>query len=164
MSFIRWSFIASFLIGIMVGAASLNLVIGSHLDRAQLEIERLSIQLVEKSEQITVLEATLAQHEELAITKIEVNVTFKDEKKVDDLNILEIEKIIKDLLKTIRGREVSTLDPVLIVNIVDGRSIQTSNSEFTVKVKSLLVSEKLIMHVVAEEKAKPVNKNKNGQE
>jgi hypothetical protein len=152
--------IASFIIGVLMGAAALNLVSGTHLEKAQLEIERLNAQLAEQSEQITALEETIAQHEHLAVTEIEVHVSFKDPKQDDELHTLGIERTIKELLKTVRGREVSTLDPVLILNIVDGRSIAISNVEFTVTVKSLLVSDKLILHVEAVEKTQPVNNKK----
>jgi hypothetical protein len=157
MKFIPWRILASFIIGILVGATALNLVSGTHLDKAQLEIERLNAQMAEQAEQIKALEETIAEQENVAVTEIEVNVSFKDPKHNDELNTLQIEKTIKELLKTVRGREVSTLDPMLVFNIVNGRSVAVSSIEFTVTVKSLLVSEKLIMHVEAVEKTKPVN-------
>lgn len=167
MSFLRWSTLASFIIGLMAGAAALNLVSGLHLDRAELEIQQLSAQLAEKSEQIKALEEAVAQHEaseKLGITEIEVHVSFKDPKLNDELNSLEIGKTIKNLLKTLRGREVSTVDPILLFNIVDGRLIQVSDTEFIVTVKSVLVSKKLILHVEAAEKVKTVNTHQPVQE
>jgi len=156
MKFIPWSIIASFIVGLMVGAAGLNLISGTHLENAQLEIERLNAQLIEKSEQISALEETIAQHEKWAVTEIEVHVSFKSPKHNDELNTLEIEKTVKELLKNIRGREVCTLDPTLVFNIVNGRSIEVSGVEFIVSVESILVAEKLEMYVEAAEKQKPV--------
>lgn len=157
MSFIRYSAIASFIVGMLTGAAVINLICGTHVDNAELEIERLNALLAEQNEQIAALEATIAQQEKLAVTEIDVQVSFPDKKEADELSTLEIEKTVKELLKNIRGREVSTLDPLLIVNIVDGRPIQVSNAEFVITVKSLLVSEKLIINVEAEEKLKQVS-------
>jgi|LFRM01.2.fsa_nt_gb hypothetical protein len=157
MSFIRYSVIASFIFGLLAGAAIINLVCGTHLDNAELEIERLNALLAEQTEQIAALERTIAQQEEFTVTEIEVHVLFKDEKENDELSSLEIEKRVKELLKNIRGREVSTLDPILIVNIVDGRPIQVSNTEYILTVKSLLISEKLVMHVEAAEKVEQVS-------
>ena len=149
MRFIPWRVMASFVIGLLVGGAALNLVSGTHLDNAQLEIERLNAQLTEKSEQISALEEAIAQHEKWAVTEIEVQVSFKNPKENDELHTLEIEKTVKELLKNIRGRQVSTLDPTLVFNIVNGRTIEVSNLEYTIAVKSVLISEKLIMHVEA---------------
>lgn len=163
MSFIRYSVIASFIVGILAGAAVINIVCGKHIDHAELEIERLHSQLEEQSEQIATLEETLAEQEEFAVTEIEVHVTFKDKKQNDELNTLGIQKSVKDLLKTVRGREVSTLDPMLIFNIVDGRSLQVADTEFIVTVKSVLVWEKLVMYVEAAERATPVNTVDSGQ-
>lgn len=154
MKFIPWRIIASFIVGLMVGAAGLNLVSGTHLDNAQLEIERLNAQLAEKSEQISALEETIAQQEKWAVTEIEVHVSFEDPKENDELNTLEIEKTIKELLKNVRGRQVSTLDPALVFNIVNGRTIEVSNIEFTVTVKSVLISEKMVLNVEAAVKNK----------
>lgn len=158
MSFIRWSVIAGFIIGILAGAAGLNMVTGTHMDRAELEIERLNAELAESYEQISALEKTLAQHKKAAVTEIEVHVAFKDGNQRDELTTLGITKTVRELLTNIRGREVSTLDPQLIVNIVDGREIEISNREFVLTVRSLLVSEKLIMDVEAKEKISPANK------
>ena len=157
MRFIPWRVLAAFVLGLAIGAATLNLISGTHLDTAQLEIERLNVKLDEQSKQIATLQETIAQHQEFAVTEIQVAVSFKDAAQNDEINALEIEKTIKDLLKSVRGREVSTIDPVLLVNIVDGRTIEVSNVDFKVKVKILLISEKLLMHVEAEEKPKPVS-------
>ncbi len=161
MRFIPWTLLrrllAAFLVGMIVGAASLNLILGSHLDTCEFEIERLTAELEEQSTQIATLQETIAQHEKWAVTEIQVEVSFKDPEQDDELFALEIEKTVKELLKTTRGREVSTLEPALLHNIVQGRTIKASNTEFTINVQSLLISKTLIIHVEAEQKTKPVN-------
>jgi hypothetical protein len=147
MIFIRHSVIASFIIGLLVGAATLNLVCGKHLDQTKLDIEKLQEKLADQNEQIITLEKTIEQSQVLVITGIEVHVRFKDEDLNEDYNILEIEKAVKQLVKDIRGKEVSSLDPLLIKNIIEGRTIKISNEEFLLSVKSLLISEKLIIYV-----------------
>lgn len=152
MRLIRFSVIAGFLVGMMVGAAAINLVCGAHIDNAELEIEKLNTKLADQAEQITALEKTLAQRQKFAVTEIEVHVSFKDDKESDEFNQLEIEKAVKKLLKNIRGKEVSSLDPLIITNIIDGRPLEITKHQFLLSVKSLLISEKLIMYVEAKEK------------
>ncbi|PKM89869.1 MAG: hypothetical protein CVU87_04000 [Firmicutes bacterium HGW-Firmicutes-12] len=147
MIFIRRSVIASFIIGILVGAATLNIVCGKHLEHAKLEIEKLEAKLADQTEQITALEKTLAQRQVLVVTGIEVHVSFKDEALNEEYNTLEIEKSVNKLLKDIRGKKIPSLDPLLITSIIEGRSIKISNEEYILSVKSLLISEKLIIYV-----------------
>lgn len=154
MNFIRYSLIAAtFIVGMLVGAATLNLVCGIHLDNAELEMQKLHTKLADQSEQIAALEKTLEQRQKSAVTEIEIHVNFKDDKQNDEYDKLEIEKAVKKLLKNIRGKEVSSLDPLLTTNIIDGRMIEVSKRKFLLSVKSLLISEKLIMNIEITEKA-----------
>lgn len=161
MRFLPWKVLArlmaAFFVGVILGAISLNLILGNHLDTSELEIERLTAELEEQSTQIATLQETIAKQEEWTVTEIQVEVSFKDAKQSDELVTLEIEKTVKELLKSARGRKVSTLDPQMLLNIVQGRTITASNTEFTIDVQSLLISEKLIIYVEAEEKTKPVD-------
>lgn len=147
MKLIRHSVVASFIIGTLVGAAALNLVSGVHIDNAELEIQKLHSQLADQSEQITALEKTLERRQKLAVTEIEIHITPKDTQQSDEFTELEIENAVKKLLKNIRGKEVSSLDPLLITNIIDGRTVEISTRKVLLSVKSLLLSEKLIMYV-----------------
>lgn len=156
MSFIRNSVIAGFFVGILVGAAALNLVSGTHIDKAELEIERLHEEILEQSEQIATLEETLSQRQNLAVTEIQVHVAFEGDKDYDEYTTLEIEKTVKDLLKDVRGKEVSSLDPLLVRSIIDGRTVEISKLEFVLSVKCLLVSERLIIFLEAAEPEKTV--------
>lgn len=152
MSLIRRCAIASFIIGMLIGAAILNVICGKHLDKAELEMQKLHTKLADQTEQITALEKALEKRQKVAVTEIEVHVNFKDDSESDEFNQLEIEKIVKKLLKDIRGKQVSSLDPLIIANIIDGRIVEVSKRKFVLSVNGLLVSEKLIMHVEITEK------------
>jgi len=155
MILIRQCVIASFIVGMLIGAAILNMFCGTHIDNAELEIQKLHTKLADQSEQITALEKNLEKRQKLAVTEIEVHAYFKDNEESDEYNQLEIEKIVKKLLKDIRGKQVSSLDPLIIANIIDGRTVEVSNSKFMLSVKGLLITEKLIMHVEMTEKEQP---------
>ena len=151
MSFIRYSVIAAFIAGMLIGAAGLNLVAGKHVDNAELEIERLLEEAAEQAEQIISLEEALSERQKVVVTEIEVHTTFEKDREKDAFSALEIEKNVKNLLKDVRGKEVASLDPLLIRNIIDGRTVEISKHQLVLSVKCLLVSEKLIIYVEVSE-------------
>ena len=134
-------------LGILIGAAGLNIVVGSHLDRAELEILKLRTELKDKSEQLESAEKELEVKKQAAVVdEINIHVNYSDE-----YEKIEIQSAVKKLLKDIKGQEVQSLDPLLVTNIVDGRTVATENQKYSLKVRGTLVSEKIIMYVDAEE-------------
>lgn len=142
--------LVSFLLGILLGASALSIITGFHLDQAELEIRQLYARLADQSEQIAVLEKSLAQRQKTTVREIEIHVSFPESRQGNDHDKLEIEKNIKQLLKNVRGQEISALDPLLISGIIDGRTIKIANSTFLLKVKGTLISEKILMYVDAQ--------------
>jgi len=145
--------LAGFVLGLMVGAAGLNLAAGRHLDQAELKIRILQSQLEDRTEQLSGMEKALADLEKklaarqrLVVSDIDVHVRYKDE-----YERLEIEAAVKKLLKNLMTKEVKTLDPILVTNIVDQRIIETGKHKYLLTVKETLVSEKIIMYVEAKE-------------
>jgi len=135
------------LLGILIGAAGLNIVMGSHLDRAELEILKLRAELEEKTEQLESAEKELEVKKQAAVVdEIDIHVNYSDE-----YEKLEIEAALKKLLKDTKGQEVHSLDPLLVTNIVDGRTVATEGHKYILTVRGTLVSEKIIMYVDAKE-------------
>lgn len=147
--------IAVFTLGFLLGASLLNLISGVHLDKAELEIQKLHTQLSDQSEQIKALEDSLAQRRKLTVSKIEIHMIRKDDKQENEYDNLEIEKSLKELLRDVRGQEVASLDPLLITNIIHKRTIEISERKFLIEVKATLISEKLIMYVEVTESQQP---------
>lgn len=138
--------LAGFLLGILVGASGLNIAIGNNLDRAELEIRRLELQLEDQSEQLVDIEKKLALKGTMVVSDIDVRVEFPDE-----YEKLELEDQVKKILKNLRGKEVKNLDPLLISNMVDNRIINTDEHKYNMNVTAVLVSEKVILYLVAKE-------------
>lgn len=146
MTVIRLSLILStFSLGFLLGATTLNVISGIHLDRAELEIHKLHTHLADQAEQIKALEDTLAQRKTATVSKIDIQIIPSNAD--NEYDKLEIEKTIKQLLRDVRGQEVAALDPVLITKIIDNRIIEISDHRYLVEVKQTLISEKLIMYV-----------------
>ncbi|WP_418792138.1 hypothetical protein [Phosphitispora sp. TUW77] len=135
------------LLGILIGAAGLNAVMGKHLDRAEFEILKLRTELEDKSEQLESTEKELKVKKQASVVnEITIHVNYADEYKK-----LKIESEVKKLLSDVKGQEVRSLDPLLVTNIVDGRTISADNRKYNLTVRGTLVSEKIIMYVDAGE-------------
>jgi len=139
--------LAGFTLGALIGAAGLNLALGKHLDKAELEIRKLRLAYEEQTEQLQAAEKELAIKTRVAVVnEITVNVIFEDE-----YERIEIETAVRKLLRNLKGKEVSSLDPLLVSNILDGRTITTPDSKYILTVKGILVSEKIVMYIEAKE-------------
>lgn len=148
----RWAtLLAVFIFGFILGAAVLNYISGTHLDRAELEIQKLNHIRLDQTEQIKALENNLAEQKAITVNTIEIRIISEKESKTDPYNKLEIEKEIKQLLKNVRGQEISTLDPLLINNMIDKRTVTVSEHRYILSVKGTLISEKLVMYVEVQE-------------
>ena len=138
---------AAFILGILVGAACFNLLTGHRLDKAELEIRQLRAELDDKTEQLANLEKKLAVKNKASVVEdVDVQVIFKDE-----YEKIEISSAVEKLLKSVQGKEVKSLDPLLVANIVDGRTISTASHKYTLFVKGTLISETIIMYVEAKQ-------------
>lgn len=138
--------IASFTLGILIGASVLNLVMGRHLDNAELEIRRLRSDLTEQYEKTALLEKKLSVKQKLIVNEISVYANLDDE-----FEKLEVEAAAKKLLKVIKGKNLKELDPNLVVNIIDKRIIETPEHKYRLTVKGTLLSERVIMYIDAQE-------------
>lgn len=138
--------LAGFTLGALIGAAGLNLALGKHLDKAELEIRKLRLAYEEQTEQLQAAEKELAIKTRVAVVnEITVNVIFEDE-----YERIEIETAVRKLLRNLKGKEVSSLDPLLVSNILDGRTT-TPDTKYILTVKGILVSEKIVMYIEAKE-------------
>ncbi len=138
--------IAGFILGFLVGAATLNLILGRHLDNAELEIKKLRSDLADQYEKTTLLEEKLAVRQKLTVDEIMVNANLEDE-----FEKLEVESTAKKLLKVLKGKELKELDPTLVINILDRRIVETPEHKYRITVKGTLISERIIMYIDAEE-------------
>lgn len=145
---------ASFILGTLVGAAVLNLVLGRHLDNAELELRTLRSGLAEQREKTSLLEKKLEVRQKLFVNEIRVNINLEDE-----FEKLEVEAAVKKLLKVLKGKDLKELDPNLVINIIDKRIVETPEHKYRVSVKGTLISERVIMYIDAEEiKEVPLSK------
>ncbi|PKM79815.1 MAG: hypothetical protein CVU89_16480 [Firmicutes bacterium HGW-Firmicutes-14] len=137
--------IAGFILGTLVGAAGLSLVLGSHLDSAELEVRRLRSEIEDLTGELENAEEKLAAREKATtVTEINVYVNFDNE-----YEKIELESTVKKMLKDLKGKEVSSLDPLIVANIIEGRTVETEEGRYTLSVTAALVSEKITIYLKA---------------
>lgn len=149
--------LALFVIGIIIGAALTTLAIGYHLDRMQNFNKKLEVQLLEKEEQIKALEDKMSEAQQWLIVKeveIEVEMPERNFANQEEL-ILEIEKEVKKMIKTIRGKKVQDLDPLIVRNIVQDRQLNIFGYNFVLDVHGIIVAEKIVFYIYAIYKETP---------
>ncbi|MFZ7104675.1 MAG: hypothetical protein ACOWWO_18730 [Peptococcaceae bacterium] len=143
--------LALFTLGIIIGAALVTLALGYQVENVKSENSTLQVRLAEKEDQIKALEDKVSEAKKWFIIKeIEIELELPERNFADEENlVLKIEGQIKDMLKDIRGKRVNELHPQVIWYIVDGRKIEALGYQFTLQVKGVLVSEKLLFYVSA---------------
>lgn len=156
--------IALITIGIIIGAALTNLAIGYQIETLHRKNSDLKVQLSEKESQIQALEEQITEAKKwFVVQEIKIELELPKRNFADTENLkLNITEQIKDLLKNVRGKRVNQLDPEVIWHIVDGRKLEALGYSFTLEVKGVLISEKLVFYVyanyIAPEQEEPVVK------
>jgi len=143
--------VALFSIGIIIGAVLATLAIGYQIENIYNENSNLKVELNEKEHQIKALEDKVTEAKKWFIVKeIQIDLELPPRNFADKDNLeLKINEQIKEMLKNIRGKRVNELDPQVIWHIVDGRQIEALGYAFTLQVKGVLVSEKIVFYVYA---------------
>jgi hypothetical protein len=140
----------SFIIGVLIGASMVTWWVGARIDYLMLQNEKLQATLDTKETQIKKLEENLASKQRFVVKDIQVEVSFPDEKEEDSFVQLTLERKIVEMLNDLWGKEVSTLDPALIANIIDSRTVQVDQQQYHLTVtRGPLVSDKVLIYVEA---------------
>ena len=143
--------IALLIIGMIIGAVIATVAIGHQVDRLHSQNNQLTVKLGEREEQIKTLEEKVAQTQRwLTVQEIEVHVELPERNFADKNQLqLELEKQGWEMLRTLRGKRLMDLDPQVIWQIAHQRKVEASGYSFVLEVKSLLVSEKLVIYIYA---------------
>lgn len=141
----RWrKVISAWVLGMLIGAALMGAMLESRLKAAYLDVQRLQLTV---SEQAATLEKLNKQQTQRFVVKeVDELVAFPEE-----AVRLAVEEQIHRILKEFIGREVRDLDPFLLYNLFDGRTVSLEAKSMKLRVKALMISEKLVIYVQAVE-------------
>lgn len=145
--------LALVLLGFLIGSAVTTVRMGHQIDR-------LAVIRQEQAEKIAGLEAeleqvrtNLARHQEPVLSSVVVKVEFIDPKPIpleEDSVRLNLEKQLKELLKSLMGKKTDDLDPTLIPWIVENRLLEAEGYTFKVQVKTMVLTDRIHLTVLAQ--------------
>lgn len=147
----RVRLIVAFLIGMLVGASLVTWWVGARIDYLMLQNEKLQATLDTKETQMQKLEDNLASQQRFVVNDIQVIVSFPEDEEEDSFVQISLERRIVEMLDDLWGKEVKTLDPVLIANIIDNRTVEIDRKRYRLTItRGPLVSDKVLIYVEAE--------------
>ncbi len=118
--------LASFILGLIIGAISLNLIVGPKLDSLIFENKSLTKQVDEQKNRLTKLEDSLAQEKNEVIKNIEIKFTSEIDKHISQA----LEEEVFAIIKTLIGKEIKKIDPEPLIKALDQRIVKINESEY----------------------------------
>ncbi|MDA8234896.1 MAG: hypothetical protein M0Z31_08890 [Clostridia bacterium] len=144
--------LAALITGAILGAAGMTALTGRQINHLQTQNTRYLDQISTLTQETNTAKEKVAALQKRAdhkhqVTKVTVQVTLREP---DELTRLALEKEIRRYLeKQFLQREINSLDPLVIPEVVDERTFTVEGESYRVKALTTLVSETIIMHVEA---------------
>lgn len=140
------SFGTGLIAGMLIGAIVLTIVVSYRMDKLYENIAALENVINEKDAKLKKLEESINTMY-FVLQDIEIIIEFEGEDAGDEIDRIEIEKAIKEKYTELLGKEVKTIDPDLVVKVVDQRLFRLEEKEYRLRVSKLLLSETLKLWV-----------------
>jgi len=143
------SFGTGLIAGILIGATALTILVSYRMDKLYENLAALENVINEKDAKLKKLEESINTMY-FVLQDIEIIVEFIGEDAGDEIDRIEIEKAIKEKYTELLGKEVKSIDPDLVVKVVDHRIFKLDEKEYRLRVSKLLLSETLKLWVEAQ--------------
>lgn len=150
----RYSIIAVFIIGLILGAVAATVYIGSQIDNLTLANKDLQIQLAEARHSLAKLqEESSISKKKNTINTVETFLIIDSPEDMTDYDKLTVEfeagKRVKEWLKPIIGEDVAGLDSLLIPRIVDNRELEANGRKYRLRTHLVVVNQKTTVYIKA---------------
>lgn len=146
-------FLATIVLGTLLGAAAATALLGQRLDDALMDNQQLAAQLETARNELEKMKENLANERRATITAVETHVTVQPEQEPSPYAApswqMALEKKARELLQPLVGRELAEIDYLLLPQIVNQRSVAVEGVEFRLQVNLVVVSEKIIFYISA---------------
>ena len=158
--YILFTFLTGLIAGIIAGALLITSLVSYRMDKLYENLANLEKEISDRDAKLKKLEESINTMY-FVLQDIEIVVEFSEEDMEDDMDKIEIEKAIKEKYTELLGKEVKSIDPDLVVKVIDGRIFKLEGKEYRLKVNKLLLSEilKLWVEVQLMEKSSIAHKN-----
>lgn len=138
------------IIGTLIGTFLYTILISYRLDENYKNIVRLESIIQEKDAKLENLEKFI-NAQDMVLQDIKVNLILPKEK-IDEIDIIDIEKVIKEKYNTLLGKEVRTIDADILVEVVDKRILKIERKEYRLYIQRLILTEILELYIRVEMK------------
>jgi hypothetical protein len=128
------------MLGILLGAVSMNIYLAGRLDALYIDRETLRVKLYETTERLKKTEAQWQSHRTVLIR--EVDIQFVQETPDAFLEIA-LREVVTKLVQDLVGEELESISPSLAVHLLDRRIVEADGRRYRLYVRTLIVSEKL---------------------
>lgn len=130
-----------FLLGIIIGATLLNLFLSQQVDRLILEKKHLEVKVKEQEDQIKQLEENKYKYN--YIRKLTINLDTDVNKHTQQV----IKNKIRDLLSGLLGKEIKSIDPLLLWDVINDRYIPVEDKTFHLHLEIMVITEELQLYI-----------------
>ena len=137
-------FITGLLVGTLIGTVIITVLISYRMDEQYKKIISLENTIQDRDAKLEKLENSIDSY---AVVLKNVEIYILDNEEIDELDKIDIEKAIKEKYSTLLGKEVKTMDPDILVEVVDKRILKIDKKEYRVNIKKLILTESLKIYV-----------------
>lgn len=145
--------ISILVLGVIMGAGTINMIIGAQVDHLTLANKILQEQLADAERQLQKLKESSDEKKRLTITSLEACLLMDAQEDLTDYDLLRVEleanKKVKEWLKPLIGQDVAGLDSLLIPRIVDNREILADGNKYRLKTHLVVINQKVSVYVKA---------------
>ncbi|HHY59499.1 MAG TPA: hypothetical protein GX504_02685 [Clostridia bacterium] len=147
------------LLGLLIGASGTTVLTGQHIDRLTVINQQQAEQLRDLERELAQVKDSLSQRQAAVVSSLEVNIIFtapKPSRPEEDAIRLSLEKQVKELLTPLMGKKLEQLEGTLIPWILENRVLEAEGHRFKIKVRLVVLAEKVHVEVEAAEMTVPI--------
>jgi hypothetical protein len=129
-------FLAVLLVGVILGAALMNLLLSKRYDELFISREKLKVELYETRERLKKLEA---QEKQAALLVQDIEVLFPEDKN-DPLVEVKLQAAVLELTESLLGEDVENVSYQLLTDLLDSRLLEIEGKYYRIKVKTMVIA------------------------
>lgn len=135
-------FITGLLWGTLAGSLGISLLVSSRMDDYNEKIAYLEHTIADKNEKLDRLEKSI-NNANIVLKDISLILEFSNlsKEQIDLIDIIEIEKAIKEKYASSLGKEIKSMDVDLLVQVIDKRILRFNNFDYQLTVNRLVLSD-----------------------
>ncbi len=124
--------------GLIIASTLLTILISYRMDTYYQHAKELEITIEEKNINLQKLEESINKNKYI-LKNIAVVLQYEG----DNLDKLNLEKYIKDKYRHLLGKDINSMDPDMMAEVIDKRLIKIVDQEYLLKLSRLILAEEL---------------------